>query len=321
MRNRSALVTGISALVLTACPAGTGNDYYSDLVGQGGKNPCDYRLEGGTPIVLDGDPALVSSTLRPECKEALEVILPFDESWDSAPAGLKNRVMEAFQILIGYPLAFPPDNRLLGAAPNAIPSQHVGIFAPDRLPDAYAPDYPASDNMNQNIFNYVLNMIDVIHYAPADGGADASYGVPCIQRTMTIYDFYWAADATTNLLKSLFLRAAVVVHEAHHGDGNFHVQCPDTSDVSGFSCDPDMNGPYGLEAVYLHMLLYGGAHLEENGKPILSNLDVSMIASDACRLIMNRTGAKAPLVQAFLDLNGCGLTASETVALFGLQRP
>ncbi len=321
MRRLRVLTAAPALLLLTACPALEGIDFYSDLADANGLNPCDYRLEGGTPVVPNGDPALVESTLRPECKEALEVILPFDESWTSAPAGLKNRVLEAFQILIGYPLAFPPDNKLLGAAPNAIPTQHVAIFAPDRLPDTYGPAYPASADMNQNIFNYVLNMIDVIHYAPADGGANASYGVPCLQRTLSIYDYYWSANATTNLLKNPFLRAAVVVHEAHHGDGNFHIQCPDTSDVSGFNCDPDMNGPYGLEAVYFHMLLYGGAHREENGKPILSNLDVSMIASDACRLIMNRTGAKAPLIETFLDLNGCGLTTSETVALFGLQRP
>src|SRR4051794_29586880 len=84
-------------------------DYYSKV-----KDVCSYTLP---PERRFGDYA-VKTTLTPKCKAALEGVIPYDADRDpsfaNAPQGYKDKVTEAFQAIVAWPLRRSPENRILG---------------------------------------------------------------------------------------------------------------------------------------------------------------------------------------------------------------
>lgn len=224
--------------------------------------------------------ARIATYLTPECKAALESVIPYDGSWDDAPAGLKDKVSEAFQALIAYPLAIPEENTLLGARPRymgAIPQAHLDIFR----------EY---ENPNQSIFNYVLNQIDTLKYAPTGDNLQNAQYVPAASlggwREMTVFDAFWDKDGVLGTFVDPFTRAGTLVHEARHGDGILHVPCAAATQREGFTCDADLTGPYGFEVSYLHFLLQGSGRCEGAGcKPLLPNTSLALIAREMTKVL------------------------------------
>ena len=135
---------------------------------------------------ISSDPTVLAKTyLTPECLSALLQVIPYDAtSWATAPAGMQDRVTEAFQAIIAYPLAVSPtDTQFLGTQPalaGAIPVAFFNIYQ----------EYP---NPNQALFNYILNHADQIVYGGNNPALDAMYSAsaPPEVRTIFIYQSFW----------------------------------------------------------------------------------------------------------------------------------
>ena len=192
--------------------------------------------------------------IEKDCADALTAILPFDSSFENAPQGLKNRVIEAFATLLAYPLRIPEKNQLFGIAP-----QIGGVFPTSLMQVARA-----STDPNRALFNYVVNQVDVIEWREKSAeGFTAHFGVDLTEtqgvRIMTVYNSYWTRDEGLDSTIFPFFRASTLVHEARHSDGYFHLGCTTVHD--GADCDSDLSGPYGFQLAYLHFLLAGSGDL------------------------------------------------------------
>jgi hypothetical protein len=269
----------LTALVpLAAIAVGcTQTDYYSEVAGV-----CSYTVKGG---IVFGE-AAEKTSLTTACKSALENILPYDDSWKHAPTGMKDKVTEAFQALVGYPLKFPPENRILGVAPWSFTPWHHDAFA-------------AEENHNKSIFNYVLNRINSIEYSEENGTTSAFYCPSINGGTVTVYDAYWKDNLLSFYYSGPALRAQTLVHEARHADGYIHPP----GLCGGVPCDADLDGPYGFGVAYAEMLLHGSAHL-------LSTIDLLFIGVDLCVSLENNFSRLPPEVERLLKDFNCGTQAT-----------
>ena len=242
------------------------HDHYSDVIDVCGYYPAD-------PIY---------GSLTPECRKRLMEVIEYNEdSWEDAPPGLQDAVTAAFQALIGYPLAKPPGNKVFSLAPadaGAFPLDFYRIF--EEWPD-----------LNQSIFNYVLNQFDTIKYEPPNElnehfGAEATIAFSYNLRQMTIFDgFYEGPDPVFSY--NNFIRAGSLVHEARHGDGITHEPCDERAEKYDgvFECDADFLGPHGLETAYLGFLLHGSG-VSRFGEPrLLTESQIRSIGRAMCRNI------------------------------------
>ncbi len=225
-----------AAGMLTSCSE---HDYYADVV-----EACDYIPERWG--FYDAWPSYQKTTLTPECKSALEATLPFDEaSFALAPEGFKDKVMEAFQALVAFPLALPPDLGVLGARPpdaGAIPLAFLKIFKSD-------------PNMNRGLFNYVAGSADALFYdAQPSSDHTAYYSISDGIRAITFYPDFWKPIHGDARYRLPFSDASVLLHEARHGDGGSHSAC--RTDDREF-CDRDLSGPYGMNLIYPMLVAYG----------------------------------------------------------------
>ncbi|MBI3542876.1 MAG: hypothetical protein HY075_06345 [Deltaproteobacteria bacterium] len=297
-----ALVAAL-ALALSAAACG-GGDPYAEAA-----PACSY-VSSGTAIwkpdgLPDGTPPTAwqgSSSLKPECKAVLEKLLPFDGSWTDAPDGLKDRVMEAFQALLAYPLALPNENRIFGVAPWSYPLGFIVEIQRDETP-------------MKSLFNHALSVVDTLHRVPSLGQKSAQW-------TPDDYVLLWngvltIADSFADLGQNPFFttpiqRASILVHEAHHGDGYFHHPC---GDERGWECDFDLNGPFGYAALYDVMALHGSASF-------LSDDDIRFLFAQACSKLKTRFNHLPPDLQATVDaISGCwDFSADDIAALEGLKR-
>jgi hypothetical protein len=287
---------------------------------------CDYVMPAGSRVEVY-DEERIQTTLRPACREALEEVLPLDESFDSAPAGTKDHVLEAFQVLAAYPLKLPAQNRILGVAPGSIPALHLCLLGAPNCPTGIqnpAAPLPGGD-YRKNVFNLVVNAFEEIRYDPSLAGDfaarnDFHLSVRVTERTLNVGPRFWSLeDSVGDLLRGTFGRAAILVHEAGHSQGMYHEYC---SETGRFSCDPDLKGPNGLSIVYAQMLLTGSGHLKSSsGFPILSDLDLLSLGYLSCRILKERvTHLPAPL-EDLLEGTACGDVSSQwTAARLRLQR-
>jgi hypothetical protein len=263
--------------------------------------------------------------LSKECTAALEAVLPYDEeSFAHAPPGFRTTVNEAFQALIAYPLAIPKENTLFGTAPKqagAIPLDFVEIF------QAYGPG-----NLNQAIFNYILNRVEVIRYeeaGPSGHSAQLTPGASSDFFQLTIFHKFWSpSDDISDLVRDPFGRAALLAHEARHADGFVHMNCdPDKTDAKGWQCDSELGGAYGLQVTYLKYLLHGSATCQERHhgwgcRPLLAEQNVYSIGDKMCRILKRNIKNPYPELAAFLkDLECSGLKAEDVMALEGIPLP
>jgi hypothetical protein len=295
-------------------------DYWSEVM-----PACDYLIEGGTPLDVS-EKARSKTTLRPECREALELALPLDESLDLAPPGMKDRVLEAFQILAAYPLALPPEGRILEVAPASIPAAQLCMLGAPECPAQHRPSSGAweAGNYRKNLFNLVANSFDLIGYDP-DGAGDLSarndfeLGAGLNGRSLWIHSLFWSEDAVSELTTGPFGRAAILVHEAAHSGGVMHTHCG-TSE--GFACDADLGGAHGFSIVYRTLLLRGSGDLQlESGAYVLSKLDLMNLGLQNCRLLKERIDVLPPGLEALVTESGCqGIGARWIVEREDLER-
>jgi hypothetical protein len=242
------------------------------------------------------DPVLRTQTyLTPECKAALESVVPMDSSFDSAPEGMRDKVLEAFQAIVAYPIAVDPDDVLfLGSRPDvggAIPAYFLRI-------------YQQWQNPNQALFNYILNHTDVIRYKDRTNGKSAEY-YPTLSsepRKITIYNDFWSPDDLDGYFRHPFGRAGTLVHEARHGDSLMHIRCArPTLFGSEQVCDSEFAGPYGFEAVYSKYLLRGSAACIGSGcAPALPQLNVLLVGAGICLTVRKHLNHRWPELDALL---------------------
>jgi len=300
-----------SCLLETRVP----RDYWSEVIA-----PCGYLIPRSRTTY--------GSSLTLACRAALEEALPFHESFDGAPAGLRDQVMEGFQVMAAYPIAFPPENRIFGVAPYAIPLATLCLLDPGSFVsecrieedyEEYLHGIPSGDprRISRNVFNRALNRIDEIRYEPGDGTASASMGpFPTeegISYRLTIFDAFRDTP---------FERSATLVHESRHGDGyhhNVNYCAAGTAD-----CDPQLAGCYGTEAIYRLMLLHGsyGLKVEGTNDWAMTNYDVLSLGYASCLNLMNNleAGRYPPELEAFLKETPCyTLTAQDILDLEGID--
>lgn len=273
MKALRALLASIAFLALahafSAC--GPDIDYYSQV-----KDACTYsRPDAMVPYFNYWDP--LRTTLTEECREALEDILPYDDSFDKAPPGFKNFVTQAFQVMVGYPIAFPDNGTIFGTRPSnagGIPIALSGLLI-------------NGANRNQNIFNYVMNQIDVIRYEEKQGTANAEMR-PTIDgiRTMTVFRQFWDPTQDFSILGVPTEQVATIFHEVRHADGLWHLTCSEDTG-GGFAglnaCDPELNGAYGWGSIFGLALIQGSIEQEaRTGRASLSEQGMLLLAEDAC---------------------------------------
>ena len=237
-----------------------------------------------------------SSGLSQECKDALNEVLPFDQaSFDSAPMGMKDKVLEAFQALSAFPFYLAPDQNSVFGLRNSslvgpITLRHFEILGSETLltPPRQRHDFRA---LNRAVFNYVVNKITVIRFQASGAAVEtlASYSNTTDGGlgTLSITPSFWSSDQLYSTFFRAPLRAAVLLHEARHGDGIFHVPCTSDPSEGGFFCDADYNGPYGVQIAYLLAVLRtGSAPLSDyrSGAPILDSLDQAFISAEICSI-------------------------------------
>jgi hypothetical protein len=275
------LAFGSLASVAATNPSGCGggyDDYYT-----GPSAACSYIPHG---VVSNG------STLTDACRTALLASFgdKFDSSWSTAPTGLQDRVLEAFQGIIGYPRAFPPQNKILGTAPT----DSSGNIIAGAIPLVFYTIYQESDNPNQAVFNYILNQVDLIKYVAPDAENElfgALYGYETPQhplhwdlRVINVFDGYSSAPD----IGIPAYHMTTLIHEARHGDGQYHEVCPSYSRYAGvIECDPQLNYSHGIEVADMVFMLHGGAVPDKNGNVALTPSDVETIGGNLCDSINN----------------------------------
>lgn len=262
------------------------HDYFSEVA-----KVCQYYDE---PSVLLEEENLPIPTIKEECRKALEKILPFDESWASAPKGVKESVLHAFHVVIAYPLALPPQNRILGHAPYSIPLWSL------RLIEQY-------ENPNKSLFNHMLDTFQTIRFVSetkTSPGVEAQWTPKIIftngylsitERFLS--DIYFGKAYTGG-----FARAGLLAHESRHGDGIFHESCEDGS----FECDPQLSGAYGSQVFYWELILHGSGNKGPHGKPpLLNDLDILCLGSNICSLLKSRFSYLPKDLREFLESFEC----------------
>lgn len=201
-----------------------------------------------------------------ECHKAVRQILPFNYStFQEAPWWFTREISKAFAVVAYYPLKYPPENRILGVAPYSIPLWHTRILNRE-------------DPHHKSLFNYLLNNIQEIRYeVPATDESHAAYYLPnwSLDGVVTFYsDGIYEGISEFNL-------AALVIHEARHGDGYFHAKCP----AGNRDCDYDLIASEGLSITFLEMLIHGSHHILSKGRVVaLGRKICELLKDDLLRL-------------------------------------
>jgi hypothetical protein len=287
---------------LSAC--GDPEDHYSTVF-----DKCNYLVPNLGDYLLTKEER-IASTLKPECRDVLTQkrydadknelppILPFDDTWDKAPPGFKDKVIEAFQALIAYPIKVTDrsTDTLLGTRPK--------YKSP--IPDDVYEIFTRYENPNQAIFNFVVNRIQNITFDPNASTEHIAQWVPGVSldlkwKRMTIYGNFWDADDSNAYYVNPFQYAITLVHEARHLDGP-HQPC--NGDYGEIQCDNELIGPYGTEIIYMHYLLAGSGSCEGEGcEPLLPGLIFSLTASGMVDLLQHRINRESvyPELRKVLD--------------------
>lgn len=256
-------------LIASGCRPGN-HDYYAEIM-----PACDYVVPDAGSRQM-ADPTYTS--LTPECKAALEEILPFDSSFDDASESFKDHVTEAFQFLAAYPMAMPPEGKVLGIRPDEAGS----------IPLSLSTILMESDDWNRNAFNYVMNRIDTISYGGMDTHAAAKYQTTLEGRFLKIYDGFFPVSPVGALRSPLAIRATTLIHEARHGDDVRHFLCKsDDPDIDGrWDCDWDLSGAYGVDLGYLELLIHGSeARALETGVRPIPTYEIVRMGHSICHTL------------------------------------
>jgi hypothetical protein len=294
----SGLTTGASA-----CP-GLADDPdeivapHCDSIPAGVDDPLTYGEVAGTYLTAD-------------CKSALEGVFPFDEkSFEQAPAGVHDKVLEAFQTLLAFPIARPKTGDLLFGTSDP----HIGPIAAQFFAEFGA---DSAKERNRALFNYVANRIAVVQYSTDVNSGMVAECTPSIKPSpcvLTIYPRFWnPAVNVEDDFRHPFDRAAMIMHEARHGDGIAHVNCP-LDDK--WECDPELEGPHGFEVDYLKYLLHGSAACDpsvppDQCKPVISDFGKIIIAKHMCNALQRWVLKKYPSLDQLLG--GPAQTGGSTV--------
>lgn len=290
-----------SAVLLSAC-SGPSDDEYASV-----EKVCRFPVPSiGRPFYDDKD--LASTYLTDDCKKALEAVIPFDEeSFASAPIGMRLRILEAFQAILAYPLAFPKNGAIFG-----VTSKKMGM-----IPSVFYEIFEAEEDYNKSLFNYVLDRTESIIYEPGDlsTGTEAEYNI--FERTITIYD-YFVLENMSQFLNPLH-HAAILIHEARHGDSFYHFLCPSPYDSRGLICDEEINGPYGLQATYLTTALHGSF---TDTTYALPNTVVYLNSFEVCSVLKKRIKTLPTELAAFIaSIEDCEKISVQNVLEWeGLQK-
>src|SRR4051812_40681705 len=85
---------------------------------------------------------IVARNIPDDCIASVTANLPpFDQSFDSAPAGAKHEVIRTFAALAYFPLQLPENKGFFGVAPGSIPTWNQRIVTTYGTP-------------NQSLYNY-----------------------------------------------------------------------------------------------------------------------------------------------------------------------
>ena len=252
---------------------------------------------------ISSDASVLAKTyLDPKCKAALESVIPFDDaSFATAPTGLKDKVTEAFQAIIAYPLDVSMDGKFLGVSPaiaGAIPLDFYVI-------------YQQSSNPNQALFNFILNKVDAYTFSSAGNSGESARYVPALTddgpREVKIFLPFWDPTDPTEVYRSPFVRAAVLAHESYHGTGILHEDCNfSVTQNTGYACDAEMHGPYAFGATYLKWLIHGSAVCSTPGcVPPLPATNVMLAGYEMCGIGKYRLNDPFAELQQFLSSVNC----------------
>ena len=299
---KSANLLALSMLILLAINGCSTQDYYTQVV-----TPCNYLQAPGTytsKLTAAGAPA---AQIRPDCKTALEKILPFDSSWVTAPDGAKDKVTEAFQAILAYSLALPPQDMILNVAPYSIPLWHLTLFQSEETPQ-------------KSIFNHIVNLVQTITYSAVVGANFTAQYTPKVDLggLLTISSLFASQDGEYT---GSFVRAATIIHEARHGDGYFHSQCPPDVANGIFECDPELAGPYGIEVTYYQMLLQANGNKTAIAPSPLSDIDIGQIGTNMCANLQQMIQLEPEDLATLVTTSGCqGQSAAWFIKQENLQR-
>lgn len=245
-----------------------------------GATGCDYRD-------YYSEVAEQCAISRAECALAIEPLLPFDEeSFKAAPSWFKGKVAEGFAAMVWYPLKFPPENRIFGGvAPYSIPDWHIRILTRD-------------SNLNQSLFNHMMNIIQTITYDPLT-----------YDDHVAMYTYHLGSGGTMKLNSNSAgsgslppVLAMLYIHEGHHGDGYYHNVCGEANEAE---CDSELSGPRGLATTYRTMLLHGsGQHLPER-LALLNVVELYEYEKMSCGELKARITAMPAELKQLLEETDC----------------
>ena len=207
------------------------------------------------------------SLLTPECKAALNAVLSpkMDEaSFAMAPAGYRDRFLEAFAAVATVPLKLPADYSVLGKGRGIVPlslicilegQKHDGACLGGQTSCPLGADDPELENCN--LFHFLLDVVDHYRYGGLYSAKDPDiFGENSYESdlttTVSVYGKFWPGTGASGTLLSSMHRAAGLAHEALHSRNYVHITC------NGFDCDPELNGPYGFEAIIAEAFVRGG---------------------------------------------------------------
>lgn len=286
-------------------------DYYSQVAPHCMQPVPDLGHYFSNPVLL--------SYIEPGCKEALLSILPLElDTFEKAAPGYLDKILEAFQAIIAYPLLIPEANEILGKAPEkagAIPYDFYRIYRESGW-----------DNPNQALFNYMVSRFKTIRYAKGEKSGSGATCTPTKDGfcTLTVYRKFWdilddeddpeddGDSVAEHRLRNPFLRAGTLAHEARHGDGYMHSYCGlgESSD-SGFECDHELSGPIGFGIAYYRFLLHGGATCEEprfgrGCKAPLTPMIIRIVGATMCHNLKERILGLYSELNDLLEQTDCG---------------
>jgi hypothetical protein len=261
---------------------------------------CNYTVQS-----LPAPSSTPHTSLTAECKTALEKIIPYHhESFKDAPPGFKNQITEAFQALIGYKLAFPKKNEILGAMPK-----HSGA-----IPLAFWEILESEETPNKSLFAYVLNQVDEIRYEEgiSNRTAGAKYSIhPSTRlRRVTFFKGFIGPESSQSTYYEAYARASTLVHEARHGDGMPHILCDGPinsllNETDQKKCDSELTGSYGLQAIYFWMLIQHYQGNPENWTRYHLDSFLMKTGKRVCEIIKHRVLNIYPELDALLQGTDC----------------
>lgn len=265
-------------------------DYYSTL-----KPHCDYRLVRG--ILADWENSIPGYTsvfdrheMGPTCFNALEDLLKskFTSSWLQAPTGAKERVYEALQILLAYPLKFPETGTIFQQFPIDEPA--IQFFTTE-----------GEESLNQKILNYILNRIDYISYESTQKRKELSLLASYVhsEKRLTLTDSF-LGDAPLGRINTLF-------HEARHYDKD-HISCRKNrfqilnKDLRrSKQCDDELDDAFGFGLLLFLSFLHANFD-SENPTTYFSGNALDLEARIQCRDLHNFFREKSfPDLIRFID--------------------